>query len=164
MVERRFPKPNAVGSSPTGHVFLKPVIFVYVVPGRCRRSPHCTVVVLDSSSANFTFAKAALVFVRKNTGNSSLNFRTQNLRFCERNPPFCSNSKYEVRGDPERSSGYSLREFKLSRSESYPFLLELEVRGTVTFAHKIEDFVSKSGSVPGKSYRRVSTGLKVTVG
>ena len=75
LVERRFPKPNAVGSSPTGHVFLKPVIFVYVVPGRCRRSPHCTVVVLYCSSANFTFAKAALVFARKNTGNSSLNFR-----------------------------------------------------------------------------------------
>ena len=81
LVERRFPKPNVVGSSPTGHVFLKPVIFVYVVPGRCRRSPHCTLVVLDYSSAYSTFAKAALVFARKNTGNSSLNFR-----FAE--PPF----------------------------------------------------------------------------
>jgi hypothetical protein len=132
---------------------------VYVVPGRCRRSPHCTVVVLDSSSANFTFAKAALVFARKNTGNSSLNFRTQNLRFCERNPPSCSNSKYEVRGDPERSSGYSLLAERSSVGspsaslEFAPFLRhppsggnrngvpvtpeggsELEVRGTVTFA------------------------------
>ena len=98
LVERRFPKPNAVGSSPTGHVFLKPVIFVYVVPDRCRRLPHCTVVVLDSSSANFTSAKAALIFARKNTGNSSLNFRTQNLRFCERNPPSCSNSRYAATG------------------------------------------------------------------
>ena len=40
LVERRFPKPNVVGSSPTGHVFFEETLILYLYTEKNYKK-HC---------------------------------------------------------------------------------------------------------------------------